>query len=325
MFELACPWVLCLWPLPWLVWFLVPRLAMQWPSTLKVPFFHHIPGMTKGHETSTFKQRKWLLALLIWSLTLVGLAGPRWVGVPMLVSREGHNILMVLDISGSMALTDMQLQGVPISRLAMVKKAAEQFIKVRRGDKIGLILFGSHAYLQTPLTYDHQNVLQRLDDATVGLAGNSTAMGDALGLAVKRLQLVSKEGRVVILLTDGVTNAGVLTPLKAAQLAQEEGIKVYTIGLSSGGQQASFNQLFAQMNASADLDEATLQEIAKLTGGAYFRANDLSSLQHIYQAINSMETAQQDATTIRPQQDYYPWFAAIALLLFFYWGLGGAL
>ena len=318
MFEIALPWVLVLLPLPWLIWFWLPRSELKLPAALKVPFFNAMVGIVENEKHHIAKQNKMTLLFLIWSLLLLALAGPRWVGEPQPLAREGHNIMLVLDISGSMEMRDMLLHGRPTTRLAVVKQTAEQFVKDRGGDKIGLILFGSHAYLQTPLTHDRNSVLLRLEDATVGLAGKTTSIGDALGLAVKRLQNVPPEGRVIILLTDGVNNSGVLAPLKAAELASADGIKVYTIGLGSESapQMAgiSFN-----MNVTAELDENTLKEIAKMTGGRYFRATDIQSLQAIYQTINQIETTSQEQPTLRPQHEYYPWPLALAIFLFFYW------
>lgn len=318
MFELALPWILVLLPLPWLIWFWLPRSELKLPAALRIPFFNAIVGIVESEKRHIAKQKKMTLLFLIWSLLLFALAGPRWVGEPQSLAREGYNIMLVLDISGSMEMSDMLLHGRPTTRLAVVKRTAEQFVKDRGGDKIGLILFGSHAYLQTPLTHDRNSVLLRLEDATVGLAGKTTSIGDALGLAVKRLQNVPAKGRMIILLTDGVNNSGVLAPLKAAELASDDGIKVYTIGLGSEAapQMAgiSFN-----MNVTAELDEATLKEIAKLTGGRYFRATDVQSLQAIYQTINQIEAISQEQPTLRPQHEYYPWPLALAIFLFFYW------
>ena len=319
MFELALPWVLIALPLPWLIWLLVPRLPVQLPAALKVPFFNAMMGMIDSKKLPVAKHTQITILCLIWSLLLIALAGPRWIGEPQPLAREGHNIMLALDLSGSMELRDMLLHGRPATRLEVVKRAAEQFVQARDGDMIGLILFGSHAYLQTPLTYDRHSVLMRIDDATVGLAGQTTSIGDALGLAVKRLQQVPAKGRLIILLTDGVNNSGMLDPLKAAELAQTDGIKVYTIGLGADVDPQATGGLFFNMNATAELDEETLQAIAKMTGGQYFRATDSQSLQSIYKMIHQMETISQEQATVRPQHDYYPWPLAMALLLFFYW------
>ena len=179
-------------------------------------------------------------------------------------------------------------------------------------------MFGSRAYLQTPLTYDRQNVLLRIEDATAGLAGKTTSIGDALGLAVKRLQQVPAKGRLIVLLTDGVNNSGVLPPLKSAELARADGIKVYTIGLGSSVDPQTLNGLFLSMNGASDLDEDTLKEVAEMTGGQYFRATDLNSLSRIYQEINRLETVSQQQATVRPQKEYYPYPLAGALLLLWF-------
>jgi Ca-activated chloride channel family protein len=187
-------------------------------------------AIVDGQKQQMAKQNKITLLFLVWVLLVFALAGPRWVGEPQPLVRDGYNIMLALDISGSMEVSDMLVHGHPVTRLRVVKQAAEQFVQDRAGDRIGLILFGSRAYLQTPLTYDRRSVLMRIEDATVGLAGKTTSIGDALGLAVKRLQNVPAKGRMIILLTDGVNNSGVLPPLKAAELARADGIKVYTIG-----------------------------------------------------------------------------------------------
>ncbi|MCL9682949.1 VWA domain-containing protein [Legionella maioricensis] len=319
MFELAAPWVLVLLPLPLIFWYLLPRAKVKLPTALKVPFFDAMVGIVEQEKRSISAQSLLLIPALIWLLLVFALAGPRWVGEPRPVARDGYNIMMVLDLSGSMEINDMLLHGRPTSRLNVVKRAAEQFVQDRVGDRIGLILFGTRAYLQTPLTYDRHSVLMRIEDATAGLAGKTTSIGDAVGLAVKRLENVPNAGRVIILLTDGANNSGVLAPLKAAELAKDDGIKIYTIGLGSEADPRALSNDFLIMNASADLDEDTLKKMAAMTGGRYFRATDTETLQAIYKTINELETASQEQATIRPQKDYYPWFVGFALLLCFYW------
>ncbi|CEK12094.1 vWA domain-containing protein [Legionella hackeliae] len=319
MFQLALPWVLFFLPLPLLIWLLLPKAHVKLPAALKVPFFNAVMTIVDQKKHAFAAQAQIGLLTLIWSLLLFAAAGPRWIGEPQPLEREGRNIMLVLDLSGSMELPDMILHGRPVNRLAVVKHTAEEFVRRRTGDRIGLILFGARAYLQTPLTYDRQSVLLRLDDATVGLAGQTTSIGDALGLAVKRLQDVPEKGRMIILLTDGANNSGVLAPLKAAELAKLDNIKVYTIGLGSESDPRALGNVFLNMNASSDLDEDTLQEVAKITGGRYFRATDVQSLNAIYETINQLETIVQEEATIRPQHDYYPWPLAFALILFSYW------
>jgi Ca-activated chloride channel family protein len=319
VFELACPWVLCALPLPWLIWYWIPRAPLKLPAALKIPFYSAMLDIVDRQKQEMAKQTKITLLFLIWILLLFALAGPRWVGEPQPVVRDGYNIMLALDISGSMQVNDMLVHGRPVTRLRVVKQAAEQFVQDRAGDRVGLILFGSRAYLQTPLTYDRHSVLNRIEDATVGLAGKTTSIGDALGLAVKRLQNVPAKGRMIILLTDGVNNSGVLPPLKAAELARSDGIKVYTIGLGSEVNPNAMGGMFFNQNVSAELDEDTLKEIAAMTGGRYFRATNMTSLQNIYQTINKMETTSQEQATVRPQHDYYPWPLSVAVLLLLFW------
>ena len=319
MFEIALPWVFIAWPLPVVLWLLSSRAPLQLPVALRVPFFN---AMMSRIEETKYASGQWSSLIgwfVVWSLMLFALSGPRWVGEPRPLPREGYNIMLALDLSGSMEVDDMVLHGRPATRLAVVKRAAAQFVEDRKSDKIGLILFGSQAYLQTPLTYDHRSLLMRIEDSSVGLAGKTTSIGDALGLAVKRLQNVPSKGRVIILLTDGVNNSGVMAPLKAAELAAAEGIKIYTIGLGAQTDPRMNNPLFLGLNAGVELDEDTLKEVANMTGGQYFRATDGQSLQSIYQTINQMETVTQEQQIIRPQHEYYAWPLALALLLYAYY------
>lgn len=318
MFELATPWALIIILLPILIWILCPRAKPQSSNALIVPFYDAMRSVVQQGRYSLSKHSL-LIPAFIWLLLVTALAGPRWVGQPEPILREGYNIMMALDLSGSMEINDMLLNNQPVSRLTIVQRAAKQFVQDRIGDRIGLILFGTRAYLQTPLTYDRKSILMRLDDATAGLAGKTTSIGDAIGLAVKRLQDVPAKGRIIILLTDGANNSGVLAPLKAAELAQNDKIKIYTIGLGSEAPiRAMANDMFIP-NASADLDEDTLKKMADMTGGRYFRATDTQTLQAIYKTINQLEVSSQEQATIRPQKDYYPWFLGCALLLALSW------
>lgn len=319
MFELANPWFLLAWLLPLLLWYLLPRAQPQLPAALKLPFYQAISSMIEHEKSALIKRTSLTLPMLVWFCAVLALAGPRWVGEPRPLTRESHNIMMALDLSGSMEINDMMYKGRPASRLDVVKHAAEQFVTERSGDKIGLILFGSRAYLLSPLTYDRHSVLMRIEDATAGLAGKTTSLGDALGLAVKRLQHVPPQGRIIILLTDGANNSGILQPLKAAELAKADGIKVYTIGLGADVDPRVLGGAFLLPNAAADLDEDSLKQIAKMTGGQYFRATDSHSLQKIYQTINQLETIKQDQATVTPRVDYYPWPLGLALILLFIW------
>ena len=316
MFVLAFPWAGLLWPLPFLIWFLISPAKAQVSAALKVPFYSAMQTLVQGDKTWLTKRSYFIWLILAWTFFIIALSGPQWVGEPRTLSRDSYNIMLILDISPSMGVNDIEDHGRRITRLYAVKRAAKQFVNKRVGDKIGLILFGEHAYLMTPLTYDRRNVAQRIEDATVGLAGKSTSIGDAMGLAIKRLQQVPEQGRMIILLTDGVSNSGILTPLKAASLASSEHIQINTIGLHSSLDPRSFDGLFLSMSGAADLDEDTLKIVAKTTGGHYFRATDQASLERIYGYIDKMARVSQDKADIRPRYDYYPWFLGCGLLIF---------
>jgi Ca-activated chloride channel family protein len=189
----------------------------------------------------------------------------------------------------------------------VVKSTARQFIHQRIGDRLGLILFGSQAYLQTPLTFDHQTVLHMLNDTTVGLAGKHTAIGNALGLAIKQLKSRKGQSQVIVLLTDGSNNAGQIKPIQAAKMAAKLGIKIYTIGI--GANRLVVNGIFGSqvVNPSASLDEQSLKHIANLTGGVFFRAQNTQDLRKVYRQLNQLEPIKGKQTKLRSITPLYPW------------------
>jgi Ca-activated chloride channel family protein len=223
---------------------------------------------------------------------------------------------LAVDLSGSMQEQDFVLKGERVDRLTAIKAVAGNFIERRVGDRIGLILFGEQAYLQAPLTFDRKTVKTLLDESAIGLAGRSTAIGDAIGLAVKRLRKRSEKDRVLILLTDGANTAGVVDPVQAAQLAAHEGLKIYTIGVGADEMMVQ-DMLFGlrKINPSSDLDEKTLKTIASLTGGEYFRARDTRALEKIYSELDKLEPVQSDARQFRPRTALYYWPLAASLLI----------
>ena len=222
--------------------------------------------------------------------------------------------MLAVDISGSMESEDMVIGNRQVTRLTAVKAVASDFIEQRKGDHIGLILFGSQAYLQAPLTYDRETVRQLLSEAQVGLAGKETAIGDAIGLAVKRLRKQPASNRVLILLTDGANTTGSVDPLKAADLAAQEGIRIYSIGV--GADERIVQGLFGPRRfASGDLDEVTLKVIADKTGGRYFRARDIRSLQQIYALLDKIEPISEEIESFRPVEEIYYWPLDLVLLL----------
>jgi Ca-activated chloride channel family protein len=321
MVEFSLPWALILVIIPVFIGLFIPRATAKTPNALFVPFYSLLTNKLDEASSSKTQHQGVRQFFFIWCCLVLAIANPRFIGQPLPSPQESHSLLLALDISGSMALDDMQQNGEPATRLSIVKQAAKAFIDERQGDSMGLILFGSQAYLQTPLTFDKNTLIQRIDDATVGLAGKSTSIGDALGLAIKRLKDVPPKGRVIILLTDGANNSGILDPIKAADIAESEGIKIYTIGLGSATDASLESQEFFAMNPELVLDEKTLKTIANKTGGRYFRATDTATLQAIYQTIDRLETIKITSLTQRPQIDYYPYLLVLALLMFAYTSL----
>lgn len=319
MFELTWPWALVLLPLPFIIQRLLPEQKHHMSYALKIPFYKYLQG--KSLRAVQPKQINLLLLWILWISLVIALSGPQWLGAPQVIQREGRNILLALDLSGSMQQSDIKINARPVTRLTVVKAAAESFINQRKGDRIGLILFGTRAYLQTPLTFDHQTVLHMLQDATVGLAGETTSIGDAIALSVKRLKKTPPKSRVLILLTDGSNNSGNIEPLQAAEIAKQNHIKIYTIGL--GAERQVVRSIFGPQvyNPSQDLDEKTLKEISTLTGGDYFRAKDYQQLQNIYKKINSLEAVKSDADVFRPVKVYYYIPLFIAFICFLLIGL----
>src|SRR5207253_3692646 len=201
-----------------------------------------------------------------------------------------------------------------VSRLTLVKRLLGDFLEGREGDRVGLILFGSQAYLQAPLTFDRRTVRIWLDEARIGIAGKNTAIGDAIGLALKRLRQRPAQSRVLILVTDGANNAGQIAPITAARLAAEEGVTIYPIGIGADPEQSG-TLGFLGLNPSLDLDEPALKEIAEVTGGRYFRARDGEELRAIKETLDRLEPVAQQPTQARPAQPLYSWPLAAALLL----------
>ena len=221
--------------------------------------------------------------------------------------------MIAVDLSDSMRTTDFKIDGGAVDRLAATKSVAAEFIQNRKGDRLGLILFGSQAYLQTPLTFDTSTIEQLLLESAIGLAGERTAIGDAIGLALKRMADSRRDNRVLILITDGANTAGEVTPIKAAQLAADRGLKIYTIGLGADKQFRATWFGLRKTNPSAQLDEKMLRSIADLTGGRYFRARETRELVKIYALLDQLEPVNSDEQSFRPINALYFWPLAMAL------------
>ena len=313
MISLAWPWLLLLLPLPWLVRRYLRAAAPRTGKALRLPFLAELsPG--RAHAGAAYGRRGYRLAWLAWALLLLAAAQPRWLGEPVRLPVAGRDLMLAVDVSGSMEQQDYRLNGRPVNRLDMVKAVAGEFIERREGDRLGLILFGSRAYLQTPLTYDRATVRAMLDEAVIGLAGRDTAIGDAIAVAIKRLKEQAQEHRVLILLTDGANTVGNIAPVDAARIAARAGVRIYTIGI--GGAQAGRRTPFGMLAPrGSDLDPVTLQAIAVETGGRYFQATDTAELARVYEELDSLEPSVRESLSLRPMRALFIWPAAAALLI----------
>ncbi|ASF47399.1 vWA domain-containing protein [Methylovulum psychrotolerans] len=313
MIHLEWPWLLLALPVPLAVYWLLPSHRVLEQAALKVPF---LEDFDDGH-TLVISQKKWplWLAAVAWGLLVLACARPQWLGEPIEQAVSGRDLMLAVDLSGSMEAQDFILNKEPVDRLTAAKSVANDFINRRVGDRIGLILFGSQAYLQTPLTFDRKTVMTLLDEAQLGLAGDNTAIGDAIGLAVKRLGQQPENSRVLVLMTDGANTAGEVSPLKAAQLAESKHLKIYTIGI--GADEMLVRSWFGsrKVNPSTDLDEGTLVKIAESTGGRYFRARNTDELNNIYRLLDDLEPVEKDKQYYRPHSELFYWPLGFALAL----------
>jgi Ca-activated chloride channel family protein len=310
--EFAWPWAFAALPLPLLA-ALLPRAHQPAGPALQLPFAA-LPGAVLEGGTETGRPLRLALTTLAWVLLVSAAARPQFVGAPLQLPVSGRDLMLAVDISGSMQTQDMVVGNHTVSRLSAVKAIAGDFIARRTGDRLGLILFGDQAYLQTPLTFDRKTVRTQLDEAAIGLAGKRTAIGDAIGLAIKRLRDQPQNNRVLILLTDGANTAGEVAPLKAAQLAERAGVRIYTIGV--GADELVVQGLFGpQRVANSDLDEHSLTAIARTTHGRYFRARDVKDLEKIYQLLDKIEPVSKEQKTFRPIRELYGWPLGAALLV----------
>lgn len=323
--EFVWPWAFWLLPLAFFARGLLPAHTRQ-SAALRVSQLSRwqteqptTPERAPGTWWQTLLRISRALALpfLLWVCLVTALARPYFVGDVVELPISGRDVMLAVDISGSMSVEDMQIEGRQMNRLRVVKRVVKDFVEQRAGDRIGLVLFGSEAYLQAPLTFDTRTVNTLLWEAQIGLAGKKTAIGDAIGLTVKRLLNNPENSRVMILLTDGDNTAGEIDPQKAAELAAKNSVKIYTIGFGADAMQV--NSFFGSrtVNPSRDLDETALKNIAKATGGAYFRARDAQELERIYSLISALEPVEQDPERYRPQQHLFHWPLLAALVLSF--------
>ncbi len=318
MLSLALPWLLLLLPLPLLL-----RKKQQQQQT-KLGGHLYLPGSDVEAQSVPNKQDRastkgyWL----VWVLLVLAVARPLWMGEPIELPSKGRDLMLSVDLSGSMQIEDMVIDGKVTDRFTLIQHVISQFIERRKGDRIGLILFADHAYLQSPLTQDRRTVAQYLNEAEIGLVGRQTAIGEAIALGVKRFDQVENSNRVLILLTDGSNNAGSISPEQATDIAAKRGITIYTVGV--GAEVMERRTLFGKerVNPSMDLDESQLKQIAEKTGGSYFRARNTEELERIYQEIDKLEPISREQLSYRPQSELFYWPLGLALLLTIFKSLG---
>lgn len=316
----AWPWLLLALPLPLLARWVLPASRAS-GAALRVPY-GRLDDIAKAGGHALRGAGVHPLAALAWILLCVAAARPQQLGDAVQPPQAGRDLMLALDLSGSMSEPDMELGGRPVDRLTAAKAVLADFLERRAGDRIGLLVFGRRAYALTPLTLDRDSVREQLGDSVVGLAGQETAIGDAIGLAVKRLRTQPAEQRVVILLTDGVNTAGALDPRKAAELARSEHVRVHTIAFGGEGSLSVFGFKLPMPGAGDEIDEATLRAIASQTGGRFFRARDTSELAGIYSEIDRLEPIQRPGKAVRPKLERYAWPLAgafVCALLVFAW------
>jgi Ca-activated chloride channel family protein len=315
MIEFEWPWLFILLPLPLLLRRLLPPAAANRQAVLRTPLLEDFAASLSVEARAVTSPALLAAALLAWALLVTAAARPQWYGEPVQLPVSGRDLMLAVDLSESMQEEDFVLGNRAIDRLTAVKQVAGEFIERREGDRIGLILFGEQAYVQAPLTFDRKTVNTLLQEAFLGLAGGRTAIGDAIGLAVKRLQDNPGQRRVLILMTDGANTAGELEPLKAAELAAQTGLKIYTIGIGSDAVQRSTFFGTYTINPSQDMDEKALLAIAKATGGRYFRAHDTRELGEIYGVLDQLEPMEVEQQSFRPTRALFYWPLALAFIL----------
>lgn len=308
-FEIAYLWVFLLFPLPFLVYWMLPALRIR-SASLRLPTYEKALDYTgEKPRKSAFVRRRslfnWINMLLVWILILATLSSPQLVGEPEMKVKTSRNFLIAVDISFSMAEKDWEMDGKKVRRWDAVKALMHKFIEKREGDRMGLIFFASSAYVQAPFTSDLATVDQLLEEADVGMAGQQTFIGKAITKGVELFDRDTLETKVMLLLTDGVDAGTDILPLDAAELAQKDSILIYTLGIGNPS------------GAGLDLDEQTLQDIAVMTGGQYFLADDEKKLEEVYTELDKLEPIEYEEAENRPTTllYHYPLAAALAILL----------
>lgn len=320
MFHFESPWFALLLPLPLLVRWLLPVQVKDKENEsveIRFPALQRLKNVFPAtqRDSSPSNSLFFTLLSLSWILLVLALMQPEKVDQFRQVKNKGYDLMLAVDISGSMQALDFSTPVKTVNRLDVTKEVVGNFVKERQGDRQGLILFGQHAYLHVPLTLDATSVSRMLNDAVPGMAGNATAIGDAIGLGVRTLRERPEGSRVLILLTDGEDNASSIPPLEAAKLAKQYGIRIYTIGIGSKGLVPFPNQLGGYAMGEVAMDEELLKDIAKETGGEYFAATNKKMLTSIYQKINELEKSEANETLFLIREPLYQYPLGLSLFI----------
>lgn len=311
MLSFAFPWAFVLLPLPLLVWYFVPPRKER-TSALRVPFFRQITTATQSEVSQGAlvlprSRLQMVTAAICWLLLLIGLARPERLGEPVTIEKAARDMVLAIDISGSMDDRDMTgPDGARKQRLQVVKDVISDFISDRQGDRIALIVFGTKAYVQTPFTEDLDSVAELLNQTEVGMAGPNTAIGDAIGLAIRTFDASEVEQRLLLLLSDGADTNSMMSPVNAAEIAAQSGVSIYTIGVGNP-------------NGSGEgrLDLTALEDIASRAAGAFYFADDEQGLNEIYSRIDELNPRVTDTLSFQPREPvgHIPFSVAVVLAL----------
>jgi Ca-activated chloride channel family protein len=309
MLTLVYPWLFLLLPLPWLMARLLPPFR-QSRAALQVPFVGELSRLTgQAPEPGAVVLRRprghWVVQGMVWLLLMLALVRPQWLEQPLVEELPMRDMLLAVDLSQSMATEDFSdAQGRQVDRLTAVKQVLDDFLERRQDDRIGLIVFGSAAFLQAPFTDDTQVLRALLDEVELGMAGPKTALGDAMGLAMTLFERSEMASRVLIVLTDGNDTGSLVPPDRAAAIAHDQGVVVHTVGV---GDPAGTGE--------DKLDEVTLRKVAETTGGQYFFAADRTALEAVYAALDRLTPRTVATISHRPQRELFHWPLAVALVL----------
>ncbi|MBY0500834.1 MAG: VWA domain-containing protein [Alphaproteobacteria bacterium] len=319
MFMFYWPWLILLLPLPLVARFFLPASKETELPAVYFPALHRLQISFSESKGETLpSNRLFLLTLsMLWLCLVLAVMRPQFVDEYTHVQHEGYDLMLAVDISGSMRALDFSTKEKILSRLDVTKEVVGKFISERQGDRIGLILFGENAFLRTPLTLDTLSVNHMLNDAVSGMAGLGTAIGDAIGLSIRSLRTRPEGSRILVLLTDGVDTASSIPPLEAAKIAKQYGIRIYTIGVGKKGPVPYPNDRGGIDILEVPMDEALLEELSTLTDGHYFRATDQHALEAIYDKINQLEKTKSNVRTYAIRKPLYQYPLGFAVVLLF--------